>query len=67
MEAAEAAYIKQEEENGPENMREAERVILLKVVDKNGWITSMLWISCGRNWLKAYGQKDPVIEYAGRL
>lgn len=64
MEAAEAAYIKQEEENGPENMREAERVILLKVVDKK-WmdhIDAMDQLRQGIG-LRAYGQKDPVIEY----
>ena len=64
MEAAEAAYIRQEEENGPENMREAERVILLKVVDKK-WmdhIDAMDQLRQGIG-LRAYGQKDPVVEY----
>lgn len=64
IEAAEAAYAKQEEENGPENMREAERVILLKVVDKK-WmdhIDAMDQLRQGIG-LRAYGQKNPVDEY----
>jgi len=64
MEVTDAAYRKQEEENGPENMREAERVILLKVVDKK-WmdhIDAMDQLRQGIG-LRAYGQKDPVIEY----
>ena len=34
MEVAEETYWKVEEQNGPDNMREVERVILLRVVDK---------------------------------
>ncbi|MFO7296549.1 MAG: SEC-C metal-binding domain-containing protein, partial [Clostridia bacterium] len=51
-------------ENGPENMREAERVILLRVVDKK-WmdhIDNMEQLRQGIG-LRAYGQRDPVIEY----
>ena len=30
----------------------------------NGWITSMIWISCVRvSDLQAYGQRDPKVEY----
>ena len=32
----------------PEHLREIERVILLKVIDANGWITLTIWISCDR-------------------
>ena len=31
-----------------EQIRELERVILLKVIDRSGWITSTIWISCVR-------------------
>ncbi|MFO7154721.1 MAG: SEC-C metal-binding domain-containing protein, partial [Caldicoprobacter oshimai] len=51
-------------ENGPENMREAERVILLRVVDKK-WmdhIDNMEQLRQGIG-LRAYGHRDPVIEY----
>ncbi len=64
MEVAQAAYRQQEEENGFENMREAERVILLKVVDQK-WmdhIDAMDQLRQGIG-LRAYGQRDPVIEY----
>ncbi|SFQ21263.1 preprotein translocase subunit SecA [Caldicoprobacter faecalis] len=64
MEVAEATYRKLEEENGPENMREAERVILLRVVDKK-WmdhIDNMEQLRQGIG-LRAYGHRDPVIEY----
>lgn len=32
-------YQEKEEEIGSEDLRELERVVLLKVVDENGWIT----------------------------
>jgi preprotein translocase subunit SecA len=47
-----------------ENMREAERVILLRVVDQK-WmdhIDAMDQLRQGIG-LRAYGQRDPVIEY----
>ena len=64
MEVAEDLYRKLEEENGYENMREVERVILLKVVDKK-WmdhIDAMDQLRQGIG-LRAYAQRDPVIEY----
>jgi len=64
LEIAEEAYRKQEEVNGEENMREAERVITLKVVDRK-WmdhIDAMDQLRQGIS-LRAYGQKDPVMEY----
>jgi len=64
LKAAEEAYQKQEEKNGPELMREAERVILLKVVDQK-WmdhIDAMDQLRQGIG-LRAYGQRDPIIEY----
>jgi len=39
-------YEEKEKEFGSELMRELERVVLLRVVDQNGWIISTTWISC---------------------
>ncbi len=64
MEVAEETYRKVEEQNGPDNMREVERVILLRVVDKK-WmdhIDNMDQLRQGIG-LRAYAQRDPVIEY----
>jgi preprotein translocase subunit SecA len=61
---AEEAYRIQEEANGAEHMREAERVITLKVVDQK-WmdhIDAMDQLRQGIG-LRAYGQRDPVVEY----
>ncbi|MFA6309285.1 MAG: preprotein translocase subunit SecA [Clostridia bacterium] len=57
-------YDKKEEEFGSELMREIERVILLRVVDEK-WmdhIDAMDQLRYGIG-LRAYGQRDPVIEY----
>jgi preprotein translocase subunit SecA len=57
-------YARREQEFGPELMRELERVALLQVVDSK-WmdhIDAMDQLKSGIN-LRAYGQKDPVIEY----
>lgn len=57
-------YEEKEEEVGPELMRELERVILLRVVDQK-WmdhIDAMDQLQHGIR-LRAFGQKDPVIEY----
>ena len=62
-ERAEAMYAKKEEELG-DHMREAERVILLKTVDRY-WmdhIDNMDELRRGIH-LRAYGQKDPVVLY----
>lgn len=64
LKVAHEAYALREEENGAENMREAERVILLKVVDQK-WmdhIDAMDQLRQGIG-LRAYGQRDPVVEY----
>jgi preprotein translocase subunit SecA len=61
---AEKAYAKQEEAFGADQMRELERAILLKVVDTH-WmdhIDAMDQLRRGIG-LRAYGQRDPVIEY----
>ena len=57
-------YKQKEEEITAEQMRELERVILLKVVDEK-WmnhIDSMDELKNGIG-LRAYGQKDPVVQY----
>jgi preprotein translocase subunit SecA len=49
---------------GPENMRQAERIIMLNVID-NQWkdhLLSMDHLKEGIG-LRGYGQKDPLIEY----
>ncbi|MDN5313169.1 MAG: preprotein translocase subunit SecA [Thermoanaerobacteraceae bacterium] len=64
IEKAQAAYEKKEEELGSETMRELERFIMLKVVDQK-WmdhIDAMDQLREGIG-LRAYGQRDPVIEY----
>ncbi len=64
LEVAHKAYALREQENGEENMREAERVILLRVVDQK-WmdhIDAMDQLRQGIG-LRAYGQRDPVVEY----
>ena len=57
-------YNKKEEEFGEEEFREAERVILLQVVDEH-WmehIDSMDQLKQGI-YIRGYAQKDPVVEY----
>ncbi|MGQ9556716.1 MAG: preprotein translocase subunit SecA [Desulfurispora sp.] len=59
-----AAYRKREEELGDEQMRELERVVLLKVVDEK-WMDHLDAMDQLREGigLRAYGQKDPLVEY----
>ncbi len=57
-------YTQKEEEIGSDQMRELERVVMLKVVDEK-WmnhIDSMDELKNGIG-LRAYGQKDPVVQY----
>ncbi|MCX8132265.1 MAG: preprotein translocase subunit SecA [Clostridia bacterium] len=57
-------YKAKENEFGPELMRELERVVLLRIVDQK-WmdhIDAMDQLKHGIG-LRAYGQRDPVIEY----
>ena len=61
---ANAKYIEKETEIGSEEMRELERVVMLKVVDEK-WmnhIDSMDELKNGIG-LRAYGQQDPVVKY----
>ena len=57
-------YTSKEEEIGDEQIRELERVVVLKVVDEK-WmnhIDDMDELKDGIG-LRAYGQKDPVVQY----
>jgi preprotein translocase subunit SecA len=57
-------YEEKERMIGPENLRQAERIIMLNVVD-NQWkdhLLSMDHLKEGIG-LRGYGQKDPLIEY----
>ena len=61
---ANAKYVEKETEIGSEEMRELERVVMLKVVDEK-WmnhIDSMDELKNGIG-LRAYGQQDPVVKY----
>ena len=61
---ANAKYIEKETAIGSEQMRELERVVMLKVVDEK-WmnhIDSMDELKNGIG-LRAYGQQDPVVKY----
>ncbi|MGE4282155.1 MAG: preprotein translocase subunit SecA [Clostridia bacterium] len=64
MQMALERYEAKEQEVGSENMRELERVVMLKVVDQK-WmdhIDNMEQLRQGIG-LRAYGQRDPVVEY----
>jgi preprotein translocase subunit SecA len=64
MELAEAAYDHKEQELGAELMRKLERVWMLNVMDRL-WIQHLTSIDDLREGigLRAYGQRDPLIEY----
>ncbi|MFZ5596390.1 MAG: preprotein translocase subunit SecA [Bacillota bacterium] len=57
-------YEQREEELGRENMREIERVVTLKIVDER-WMDHLDAMDQLREGigLRAYGQKDPLVEY----
>jgi len=63
-EAAETEYKKREEDFGAEQMREIERIIMLRVIDQR-WmdhIDDMDQMRQGIS-LRAYAQRDPLLEY----
>ena len=63
-ETALAEYAKKEQEVGSDELRELERIVMLKVVDQK-WmdhIDSMDELKDGIG-LRAYGQQDPVVKY----
>ncbi len=59
-----ARYEEKEQMIGPDNLRQAERIIMLNVVD-NQWKDHLLSMDHLREGigLRGYGQKDPLIEY----
>ncbi|MGE5542367.1 MAG: preprotein translocase subunit SecA, partial [Bacillota bacterium] len=61
---AEKAYLSKEQTIGPETMRDLERVIVLRVVDQK-WMDHLDAMDDLREGigLRAYGQKDPLLEY----
>ncbi|HWQ61931.1 MAG TPA: SEC-C metal-binding domain-containing protein, partial [Negativicutes bacterium] len=64
MAAANTGYEAREALFGPDNMRELEKVVMLKVVD-NKWMDHLDAMDMLREGigLRAYGQKNPLIEY----
>ncbi|MGC4876293.1 preprotein translocase subunit SecA [Micromonospora sp. DT43] len=61
---ANAAYDKREEQLGEEGVRQLERMVLLQVIDRK-WrehLYEMDYLQEGIN-LRAYAQRDPVVEY----
>ncbi|MFH0778622.1 MAG: preprotein translocase subunit SecA [Candidatus Eisenbacteria bacterium] len=63
---AEEAYANREALLGPELMRQVERLVLLRVIDEK-WRDHLYEIDQLKEGigLRAYGQKDPLIEYKG--
>ena len=63
-EKAHAAYEAREQELGPEVMRQVERAVMLRIVDEK-WMDHLDAMDQLREGigLRAYGQKDPLIEY----
>jgi preprotein translocase subunit SecA len=61
---AEDNYKLHEEEIGPDIMRELENLVMLKVVDSH-WMEHLDAMDMLRDGvgLRAYGQKDPLVEY----
>jgi preprotein translocase subunit SecA len=59
-----AAYRRQEERNGEEQMRQLERIILLQIVDSH-WKEHLLNMDHLKEGigLRGYGQKNPLNEY----
>jgi preprotein translocase subunit SecA len=58
------AYEEREQQVGPEQMRELERYLLLRVMDKK-WMEHLRSMDDLRQGigLRAYGQRDPLLEY----
>ncbi len=64
MEATHALYETREQELGEETMRELEKALMLRIIDEK-WMDHIDAMDQLRNGisLRAYGQKDPLIEY----
>ncbi|KUG04238.1 protein export cytoplasm protein seca atpase rna helicase [hydrocarbon metagenome] len=63
-ERTQALYQAREQEMGPEVMRQLEKALLLRIIDQK-WMDHIDAMDQLRNGisLRAYGQKDPLIEY----
>ncbi|MGI6034260.1 MAG: preprotein translocase subunit SecA [Limnochordia bacterium] len=63
-ELAQLALAKREEQVGPEEMRQLERLVLLRVIDSK-WMDHLRDMDEVRTGigLRAYGQRDPLLEY----
>ncbi len=63
-EKAREAYEAREQDLGPETMRQVERAVMLRIVDEK-WMDHLDAMDQLREGigLRAYGQKDPLIEY----
>ena len=63
-ECAEEAYDAKEAELGPDLMRQAERVVVLRIIDSL-WVRHLTSLDDLRQGigLRAYGQRDPLVEY----
>jgi preprotein translocase subunit SecA len=61
---AEEAYEQKEQDLGPELMRQAERVVVLRIIDSL-WAQHLTGLDDLRQGigLRAYGQRDPLVEY----
>jgi len=61
---AEEAYNAKEEQLTPELMRQAERVVVLRIIDSL-WVRHLTALDDLRGGigLRAYGQRDPLVEY----
>ncbi|HZT07949.1 MAG TPA: preprotein translocase subunit SecA [Chloroflexota bacterium] len=61
---AASAYEAKEQELGPEVMRQAERAVVLRIIDSL-WVRHLTALDDLRNGigLRAYGQRDPLVEY----
>jgi preprotein translocase subunit SecA len=61
---ADEAYAAKEEDLGPELMRQAERVVVLRIID-GLWVRHLTGLDDLRHGigLRAYGQRDPLVEY----
>jgi len=59
-----AAYATREEELGPDNLRELERQVMLRVIDTR-WMEHLLEMDYLKDGigLRATGQRDPLVEY----
>ena len=64
MDEAGEAYTEREEQLGPDNMRQLERQVMLRIIDQK-WrehLYDMDYLQGGIN-LRAMGQKDPLVEW----